>query len=154
MQPLIDADVLEYRNGGLYWIKPQRGRTVGRRVGSVNNLGYRQLTYKGVIYLEHRIIWSMFNGPIPKGLEIDHIDRNPGNNELNNLRLVTRSHNQMNKGKGWVFNKETGKYRARYHPTRNGKQTTVTIGYFDTPEEASKATMDYKWRKEFATCSL
>lgn len=31
-----------------------------------------------------------------------------------------------------------------YEKTVNGKQTTVTIGYFDTPEEASAATAKYK----------
>lgn len=147
VQPLIDADVLEYRGDGLYWTKPQRGRTVGKRVGTVNSLGYRQLTYNHKIHLEHRVIWELFNGPIPDGLQVDHIDRDPSNNILENLRLVTASGNQMNKGRGWSFCERVGKYRARYCPTINGKQTTVTIGYFDTPEEATLATAEYKARK-------
>ena len=73
-----------------------------------------------------------------------NIDRDPSNNNIENLRLLTPSLNQHNKGKGYSYCNSTGKYRARYCPTVNGKQTTITIGYFDTPEEASVATAAYK----------
>lgn len=43
--------------------------------------------------LLHRIIWETFNGEIPRGMEIDHIDCNKQNNALSNLRLVTHSEN-------------------------------------------------------------
>lgn len=39
----------------------------------------------------HRIIWETFNGPIPKGQEINHIDHVKSNNKLSNLELVTHS---------------------------------------------------------------
>lgn len=44
----------------------------------------------------HRVIWEMVNGPIPQGMVIDHIDRNPFNNSLSNLRLATRGQNNYN----------------------------------------------------------
>ncbi len=44
----------------------------------------------------HRIVWELNNGPIPKGLVIDHIDRNPSNNSLSNLRVVKQSVNCRN----------------------------------------------------------
>src|SRR6185295_2429709 len=44
----------------------------------------------------HKLIWVTFNGPIPKGMEIDHINRNKFDNRLENLRLVTRSVNAAN----------------------------------------------------------
>lgn len=43
--------------------------------------------------LLHRIIWETFNGEIPQGKEIDHIDCNKQNNALSNLRLITHSEN-------------------------------------------------------------
>jgi hypothetical protein len=47
----------------------------------------------------HRCVWEAFNGKIPVGLEIDHIDHDKHNNTLSNLRLVTHSENCLNKKK-------------------------------------------------------
>lgn len=41
----------------------------------------------------HRLVWEAYNGPIPDKMTIDHIDGNPANNHIDNLRLVTRSDN-------------------------------------------------------------
>ena len=41
----------------------------------------------------HRLVWETFNGEIPEGLEIDHMDNNRKNNALSNLQLVTRTEN-------------------------------------------------------------
>ena len=41
----------------------------------------------------HRAVWEAFNGEIPEGYEINHIDGNGRNNNLNNLELVTHSDN-------------------------------------------------------------
>ena len=41
----------------------------------------------------HRLVWSSFNGPIPDGYEINHIDENKQNNRLDNLNLMTRREN-------------------------------------------------------------
>ena len=45
----------------------------------------------------NRLIYSNVYGEIPKGYEIDHIDRNRQNNFPDNLRLVTKSENKQNK---------------------------------------------------------
>lgn len=45
----------------------------------------------------HRAVWEAFNGPIPEGLQINHLDENKLNNSLNNLSLVTPREN-MNWG--------------------------------------------------------
>ena len=41
----------------------------------------------------HRLVWEAFNGPIPEGLEINHMDENPANNRLDNLNLLTHAQN-------------------------------------------------------------
>lgn len=41
----------------------------------------------------HKVVWESFNGTIPKGYEINHIDGNPSNNALFNLQLVTHKEN-------------------------------------------------------------
>jgi len=48
-------------------------------------------------YAVHRIIWEMFNGVIPEGKEIDHIDRDKRNNKIANLRVVDRVQNCQNR---------------------------------------------------------
>ena len=57
-------------------------------------------------------MWEVFYGKIPEGYEIDHIDRNPSNNALNNLRLVTPSENAKNANhkniKVYTINTNTG----------------------------------------------
>lgn len=49
-----------------------------------------------VCALAHRVAWFLTGGIIPKSLEIDHIDGNPQNNKLSNLRLVTSQQNSFN----------------------------------------------------------
>lgn len=41
----------------------------------------------------HKLVWITFNGPIPPGFEINHIDENKDNNSLENLELCTRGYN-------------------------------------------------------------
>lgn len=45
----------------------------------------------------NRLVYSNVYGEIPKGYEIDHIDRDRKNNFPNNLRLVTKKENNQNK---------------------------------------------------------
>lgn len=41
----------------------------------------------------HRLVWETYNGEIPTGYEIDHINSVKSDNRLVNLRLVTRIEN-------------------------------------------------------------
>lgn len=44
----------------------------------------------------HRLVWETFVGPIPDGMEIDHINTVRNDNRLANLRVVTHKENQAN----------------------------------------------------------
>lgn len=48
---------------------------------------------KGKYYSVHRLVWTAFNGEIPKGLQVNHIDENPLNNCIWNLNLMTCKEN-------------------------------------------------------------
>tara|TARA_R110000823_G_scaffold143424_1_gene273688 strand:+ start:2418 stop:3032 length:615 start_codon:yes stop_codon:yes gene_type:complete len=59
----------------------------------------------GKLFYLHRLIWENFIGDIPEGLQIDHIDENPRNNNINNLRLITSRENTLR-----TFTKDGVKY--------------------------------------------
>lgn len=88
----------------------------------------------------HRLVGIAFI-PNPDCLpEIDHIDRNRANNDVSNLRWVTRSQNLENRGqesnnalKQRYINYDIRKERYRVRFTRAG---IVTIKCFKTLEEA------------------
>ena len=44
----------------------------------------------------HRVVWEEANGPIPDGMEVDHINGDTKDNRLENLRIVTHSDNLKN----------------------------------------------------------
>lgn len=44
----------------------------------------------------HRLVWEAFNGTIPDGKEIDHINTVRDDNRLSNLRVVTHKGNSNN----------------------------------------------------------
>ena len=75
----------------------------GEEAGSYDGKGYKQVVIMRSKYLVHRIIWKMHTGTDPGNLIVDHKDRNPDNNHISNLRLLTKSENQENTiGRGIV----------------------------------------------------
>lgn len=63
----------------------------------------------------HRVIWELHNGPVPDGLEIDHIDADKSNNRIDNLQLLTRKENLR---KARAQNPESYGYRKLSKETR------------------------------------
>lgn len=55
--------------------------------------GYLRVKIKGKMVLLHRLIWETFNGPIPDGMQIGHLDEDRGNNKIENLRPMTPTEN-------------------------------------------------------------
>lgn len=89
---------------GLRWISSGTGRRPDLRVGSPDTLGYWKVNYRRKALMVHRIIWEMTHGPIPKGHVIDHMNGDPTDNRIENLRLATGSQNSRNQsGKGDRF---------------------------------------------------
>lgn len=41
----------------------------------------------------HKLVWKAFNGEIPRGYEINHIDENKFNNTIRNLNILTHKEN-------------------------------------------------------------
>jgi hypothetical protein len=114
---------------------------------SVNTRGYSKVVLRnedGVKNkLLHRIVYENFGKDWNPNLSVDHIDTNPQNNCIANLRMATNQQQQFNTKvrktnklqlKG-VEQKSTNCFRARI--TIDGRRTA--IGYFKTKEEARQA---------------
>lgn len=43
----------------------------------------------------HRYVWEYFNGAIPKGYHVHHIDGDKTNNEISNLAMMSRSEHEQ-----------------------------------------------------------
>lgn len=64
--------------------------------GTVATNGYRAVVAWKQRLSVHHLVVEAFLGPIPKGKEVDHVDRDPGNNALTNLRVCTHKENMRN----------------------------------------------------------
>ena len=53
-------------------------------------LAYNKKCY---YFCEHRVIWTWLKGSIPQGMQINHKDYNRGNNNIDNLEVVTPKEN-------------------------------------------------------------
>jgi hypothetical protein len=98
------------------------------------------IQFKKTFFKGHRIAWAIVNNEFPSG-EIDHIDGNPSNNKISNLRVVDRSKNQMNRRistnnksgiKGVHFCKSKQKWISRI----SCGKSRIHIGQFDSFDEA------------------
>ena len=95
------------------------------------NNGYASTSINGERIILHRFILN-YDGK----LDIDHINRNTLDNRKQNLRIVPRVINSLNKySNGVSFRKDRNKYRA--YISLNKKQ--IALGNYDTYEEARKA---------------
>lgn len=113
------------------------------KAGSVCNSekanGYLQVEVLGHNYLLHRVIWLIVKGRWPSKY-LDHIDGDPKNNRISNLRDVTHTVNLQNLKRAKSNNRSgllgvtadvrNGVFMARI--VVNG--VTKQIGRFDTPE--------------------
>lgn len=61
--------------------------------------GYIRVSRNNKVVYLHRLIWEELIGPIPTGMQVDHINRNRTDNRLCNLRLVTIQDNRKNMSK-------------------------------------------------------
>lgn len=85
----------EYRDGQLFFKKCYQPYKIGELAGYYNLKSYYIISFKGEQFQGHRIIFFMHKGYLPE--MIDHEDRKPSNNRIENLRECTGTQNSLNK---------------------------------------------------------
>lgn len=106
---------------------------------------YRRISINGRNYWAHRIAWVFFYGTSIEGASIDHIDGNPSNNAIANLRIATSAQQRHNSRA--VMGSRTGlkgvraprSAGARWEALIKVSGKTIRLGQFNTPEEAHAA---------------
>lgn len=71
---------------GIKWYPDRRGYWIG-------SVGKKKLTRL------HLYVWEKYNGPIPEGYHVHHKDRNPNNNDIENLELMRKEDHLAMHGK-------------------------------------------------------
>lgn len=107
--------------GHLYWRENRRRVRAGDQAGFSLLNGYWGVKVNQKQYPLHRVMWLLVHGAWPKD-EIDHINRNPSDNRIANLRQATRADNACNRRRsknntsgvaGVTWDKKQGRWLAR-----------------------------------------
>lgn len=114
-------------------------KATGQILCNLDRDGYIRVRKNGKEYRAHRIIWEMFNGPIPEGLLVDHIDGDVFNNRIENLRLATRQQNNANRKNTTDLPKGVSRSGTGYRARISHNKVVTCLGTYPTIDEASKA---------------
>lgn len=136
-----------------YTYNPKTGKILNlsnKEVGFISAQGYRLISTKGRTYQASRLAWFLHHGRWPLH-NIDHIDGNPLNNRVHNLRDVPQGINMMNRNK-FKNNKSgiTGVHKEergwRVRVSINGKKKC--LGIYKDFFEACCARKSYENQRE------
>lgn len=144
-------EVLDYDpvTGIFTWLvdrggKAKAGSVAGRMVGR----NYFQIRVDGRDYYAHRLAWLYVYGEFPTN-HLDHMNRNPSDNRIENLRPATQAENLQNMRKlrsntsgiiGVCWDKQSQKWRAQIK--LNGRK--IYLGLYNTIDEAAIARASAK----------
>ncbi len=127
-------------NGTVQW----NGKLAGKKVAVfANEDGYLRVKVDNTSIGEHRLIFILHFGRFPLG-GIDHINGDPSDNRIENLREVSHRENCMNVKlradnssgvQGVHWQKRNKKWRAKIN-TANGR---ISLGLFSSLDDARRA---------------
>jgi hypothetical protein len=138
--------ILDYdpKSGEFRWKKAPHNRChmpEGSIAGTIDKMGARAIMIKGYLYYAHRLAWFYVYRKWPNG-DIDHIDLNPENNAISNLRIATKSQNNANtrsRSHNILGIKGVSKRGKKYAAMMTIKKRVTYLGLFKTPEKAHAA---------------
>ena len=142
--PISHADLIrliryEPETGVFYRRIDTKIAVAGRRADQHKGNGYRTVSVGGKTYQAQRLAWFYSYGVWPIG-DTDHINKDPSDNRIANLRDISHSHNivnQTNRGefRGTSFHKKGKKWTAQIGVNKR----TIYLGMFERREDAREA---------------
>ncbi len=141
-------------DGILYWAKNKQRIIAGQVAGGTTDRGYCKIGLDGGYYFRHRLIYVMHHGECPTDKEVDHINRDRGDDSIENLRLASHTENSWNKRTpknntsgvcGVYWHKLSNKWLAHIEVNRKA----IYLGTFTEIAEAKQARMEAELKYGF-----
>lgn len=139
---LLNAFDYNPDTGELRWKKRMSFRIkIGDIAGCKDSRGYISVRINKKLYRAHRVIWKMVHGYDPE--EIDHINHDPSDNRISNLRSVSRGENMKNVS--IRHNNESGCTGVWFYPPSKWKaqisidNKIINLGLFKDKNDAIDA---------------
>lgn len=131
--------------GEFFWIKcPGKKMQPGKKAGSIRRGGYIEIALHGQRMAAHRLAWLFVHKQDPGEHAIDHVNCDPSDNKICNLRLASSADNARNqrkksgtssKYKGVSWYKRKGKWIAHIRIEGRARH----LGYFSDEQAAHAA---------------
>lgn len=139
----------EPETGLFRWIaRAARNTRIGAVAGRKAAGRYVDIGIDGRLIGAHRLAWMFVHGEIAEGHVIDHINGDPTDNRISNLRLATPSQNLQNRHRPGGANPVVGvtwdKHRQRWRADIKIGSKCVTLGRFVSISEAMAAHSEAK----------
>lgn len=113
----------------------------------LNHKGYLQFsTFDGSRYTKHmvsRFVYAHFNGSIPDGMHVDHINNNKVDNRLCNLQLLTPTENVRKRQSNKLSMEKADEIR-RLLGTMTGRQIAGEFGVSEATVSSIKHNERWK----------
>ena len=139
------AETIEHR----FWSKVCKTEDCWTWKAACDPKGYGRFFRGRGMALAHRVSWELAHGPIPEGMDIDHICHNHGCVRPEHLRPATRQDNAqyrrgaLNQGtssgiRNVYWHKRAGKWMAQIKVDYR----LVYLGLYESKEEAAAAAAE------------
>jgi hypothetical protein len=144
-----------------YSVDAISGTVIGRRGKPIRKKcrgGYIQIDCHGRhMGMAHRVMWESVHGPIPAGMQINHINGIKGDNRIANLELVTPSENALHAyriGLASASGDRNGRAKLSWTEVQEIRSATgvsrrhLASLYGVSPKTISEIQLGRRWRKQ------